>query len=141
MSTCLIYVNPANHKTPDDVDLGSRIEIALTNQKRFGWHEIYIAVRSGQVTLSGVVASERERKFVTSVTSRVAGVFRIKDELKVDESYCQKDANGGTDELSEFETYAAQQKTAKRLEELQRLPEVSVSLEDILASRSKESSF
>lgn len=141
MSSGLIYVNPSHHKTPEDADLGSRIGIALTTQKRVGWHEIFVAVRGGQVTLSGVVASARERKLVAAVTVRVPGVFRIKDELKVDEKYHRKATEGATGEIDEFAEYEAQQKAVKRAEQFRKLPVVSDSLEDILAARGKEASL
>lgn len=137
MAHSLIYVNTSNLKTPEDADLGTRVVNALTTQKRAGWHEVYISIRSGQVTLNGVVASARERKLVAAVTSRVPGVFRIKDELTIDEKYLARSASGLSSDAEEFAAYEIQQKAAKRAEQFRSLPVTSESLEDILAARSK----
>ena len=136
MSSCLIYVHPSGQNNPEDAELGSRIGIALTNQKRVGWHELFIAVRGGVVTLSGTVSTGRDRRLVNSVTGRVAGVRRIKDEVSVDEKYARNSADA-----IPLEEEGGQPTTTSRADHFRSLPVVTESLEDILAGRTENASF
>lgn len=140
MSNSLIYVNPSSQKTPEDATLSNRIATTLKTQQRRGWHEVFIAVRSGQVTLSGVVASSREQKLIISLVTKVPGVIRVKDELTVDEKYQERSAKRTADDSEEYAEYEYQQKAAKRAEQLRQLPVVSESLEDLLAARTNPTS-
>src|SRR4051812_47029960 len=66
-----------------DADLLLRLSIALSVKKRAGWHLVRVAVQDGIVRLAGVVPSFYDRQLIAALTTHVAGVMRVHDELAV----------------------------------------------------------
>lgn len=131
MSNSLIYVRPSGQGGPEDSAISSRIGIALTSRQRSGWHEIYVAVRSGVATVSGIVATHRDQKLVLDVTERVAGVLRVKNELTIGDKRLGDAGNGAFDDAQQ----PANQVRAPRADHFQHLPVTTESLDDILSGR------
>jgi hypothetical protein len=85
MSATQYQERTTDHFSGGDADLLLRLRIALSVQKRAGWHLVIVAVHSGAVTLEGVVPSFYDRQLIASLVRHVAGVIRIDDNLAVGE--------------------------------------------------------
>jgi hypothetical protein len=120
MSSSLIYVHPSKH--PNDADLGASVEAALKKQQQPGWHDIYVAVRNGAVTLSGEVTTYRDRQFVVGVTRQAVGLVRIHAKPKAE---AEKESSL-TDKLR------ARFRLGKRTDHFKHVPALSESLDDLL---------
>lgn len=66
-----------------DADLLTRVGIALTLRLRHTLHAVHIQVDKGTVTLRGMVPTFYDRQLAIEVTRRVAGVYRVFDEITV----------------------------------------------------------
>ena len=75
----------------DSWEIQEGITSAIKNQPGFGQHELDIDASRGIVTLSGMVASEKDREFVETVAAKQRGVREVKNEITVNPSW----DNGG----------------------------------------------
>lgn len=66
-----------------DLELAERVLIHLTNQHRFRFRGLSIEARQGTITVRGQFATWHERQICQACCRRVAGVYRIVDEIEV----------------------------------------------------------
>ncbi len=66
-----------------DLVLRKRIELALCNQSQLDHDLLDIAVRDGQVTLSGQLHSEADRKQTVALTEGTTGVRTVVDQIRI----------------------------------------------------------
>src|SRR5690348_17082627 len=66
-----------------DADLLIRLRIALSVQRRAGWHLVRFTARHGIVQLAGVVPAYYDRQLIVALVRHVAGVRGIEDNLAV----------------------------------------------------------
>jgi hypothetical protein len=83
MSISQLSVGTTNHSLSSDADLSMRLRIALSIQRRAGWHLVRYTVKDGAVQLSGLVPTFYDQQLITILVRHVAGVFRIEDDLMV----------------------------------------------------------
>jgi hypothetical protein len=93
MANSLIYVHPAAPHNPEDAVLVPRLASVLKKQQQSSWGDIYAAVRQGIVTLTGKVATNRDRQFLVAIARHVPGVLQINDKLTVIDKRNRKAAN------------------------------------------------
>jgi osmotically-inducible protein OsmY len=136
MSSSLIYVHPSSNR--DDASFAASIEAALKKQRQPGWHDIYIAVRNGVVTLNGEVTTNRDRQFVLAVTRQVVGTARILDKLTVVDKRTSNTNSDAETESSLADKLRARFKSGKRVDHFKHLPVTSNSLEDLSAQFLKD---
>lgn len=72
-----------NHLQGTDADLSLRLRVALSVQRRAGWHLVQHSVKNGVVHLEGEVPTFYDRQLIAALVRRVAGVYGIEDNLKV----------------------------------------------------------
>lgn len=133
-----------------DADLLLRIGIALAARQRAAWRVVRVAAQNGVVRLEGVVPTFYDRQLILSVARHVAGVLRVEDELAIDEQTARRQevravesrpvelnsvespapANG-----SPFSNGVAESKATPAPNAFHHLPELSPSLDEILAAR------
>lgn len=128
-----------------DADLLLRIGIALAARQRAAWRVVRVAAQNGVVRLEGVVPTFYDRQLILSVARHVAGVLRVEDELAIDEPTVRRQevkpveskllessapANGSTATNGEAKATPAPNAFFH-------LPELSPSLDEILAARSQ----
>ena len=79
--------NPAFAETPEsrqhllDLALAAHVRAALRARAETSDVDIAVVVKSGALTLSGIVSSQRERDHCVEVASGVAGVTRVENRL------------------------------------------------------------
>jgi hypothetical protein len=83
MSTIQLQDRSASHLKDADADLSLRLRIALSVNKRAGWHLVQFTAENGVVQLAGVVPTFYDRQLIVALVRRIAGVFHIKDHLTV----------------------------------------------------------
>jgi hypothetical protein len=66
-----------------DADLLLRLRLALSIQRRAGWHLVRFTARHGIVQLAGVVPAYYDRQLIVALVRHVAGVRGIEDNLAV----------------------------------------------------------
>lgn len=129
-----------NELDPADLDLISRIGIALTSRQRIAWRVIRVIADQGIVTLQGIVPTYYDRQIIVAVTQHVAGVRRVEDELTIapppvraneadaSDNEARSEAQGNSELRAEPQPVSYQQV-------YQQLPVLSPSLEEILSAR------
>ncbi|MBI3684721.1 MAG: BON domain-containing protein [Acidobacteria bacterium] len=60
----------------------SNFDDGITNDPPPGWRPIHIIVRSGNVTLTGVVDNEADKAIANVQANSVSGVFAVDDQLQ-----------------------------------------------------------
>jgi hypothetical protein len=83
MSISELKDHAAEQLSSTDADLLLRIRIALSIQRRAGWHLVRFTARHGVVQLAGVVPAYYDRQLIVALVRHVAGVRGIEDELSV----------------------------------------------------------
>jgi hypothetical protein len=83
MSATQLQDRTSNHLKDADADLSLRLRIALSVNKRAGWHLVEFTAENGVVQLAGVVPTFYDRQLIVALVRRIAGVFHIKDSLTV----------------------------------------------------------
>jgi hypothetical protein len=83
MSAIQLQDQTSNHLKGADADLSVRLRIALSVNKRAGWHLVQFTAENGVVQLAGVVPTFYDRQLIVALVRRIAGVFHIKDNLTV----------------------------------------------------------
>jgi len=63
--------------------LSLRLRLALSIQRRAGWHLVRYTVNSGMVQLTGIVPTFYDRQLIGALVRHVAGVLGIEDNLEV----------------------------------------------------------
>lgn len=85
--TLAVCVVAASHGAcsagPSDEQIAAQIEQQLANSPLLGDAEIDVMVRSGVVTLSGVVSSEEQRTRAESLARSVEGVDSVHTRLEI----------------------------------------------------------
>ncbi len=66
-----------------EADLLVRLRIALSIQRRAGWHLVRFTAEHGVVQLSGIVPTYYDRQLIAALVRHIAGVRGIKDNLSV----------------------------------------------------------
>jgi len=130
-----------------DADLLLRIGIALAARQRAAWRVVRVAAQNGVVRLEGVVPTFYDRQLILSVARHVAGVLRVEDELAIDESIARRQESKAVDSTavespspangSPVSNGGAESKPAPAPNAFHHLPELSPSLDEILAARSQ----
>jgi osmotically-inducible protein OsmY len=118
-----------NHSISADADLLLRLRIALSIQRRAGWHLVRFTAQHGVVHLVGSVPAYYDRQLIIALVRHVAGVRGIKDNLSVgDPSIRQQVIDDETITLpTQKETSAA------RLQDpFKHVPTLLQSLDDVL---------
>jgi osmotically-inducible protein OsmY len=72
-----------NQSISADADLLLRLRIALSIQRRAGWHLVRFTAQHGVVQLAGSVPAYYDRQLIIALVRHVAGVRGIKDNLSV----------------------------------------------------------
>jgi hypothetical protein len=72
-----------NPPIPADADLLLRLRIALSIQRRAGWHLVCFAAKHGVVQLAGIVPAYYDRQLILALVRHVAGVRGIEDNLTI----------------------------------------------------------
>jgi hypothetical protein len=137
------HENDTREHDPSDLDLISRIGIALTSRQRFSWRVIRVIADRGVVTLQGIVPTYYDRQVIVAVTQHVAGVRRVEDKLTIaSPSAAEIELNADAEvfehggiELPKESNVASYQKA------FQKLPVLSPSLEEILALRGEHAAL
>jgi hypothetical protein len=122
----------ANIPISNDADLATRIGIAFTTRPRIAWHEIFIAVREGIVTLRGNVPTVYDQRLIVSLTRHVAGVRKVDDELVVNETPSDVQSGAANPPSNDVPKQSQRKRTWLRLQQLPLVPE---SLDDIVQNR------
>jgi hypothetical protein len=129
MSISQLQDRTTAHFKGADADLSLRLRIALSVQKRAGWHLVRFTVQNGVVRLAGVVPTVYDRQLIAALVRHVAGVFGIEDNLAIgDPSIRQQVANAETTPQPSDPTT----KAAPFRRPFVHLPELSQSLDEIL---------
>ncbi len=67
----------------NDANLLQRLRIALSVQRRAGWHLVGFTVQNGIVQLTGEVPTFYDRQLIAALVRHVAGVLGIRDNITV----------------------------------------------------------
>lgn len=78
-----MHAGPASTAPASPADAQSAIETALKNDPRLSSDNIMVSVSGNDVTLTGEVASDKEKDIAKSLAEKYAGGMRVKDHLKV----------------------------------------------------------
>lgn len=123
-----------------DLDLISRVGIALTNRRRLAWRVIRVIANCGVVTLQGIVPSYYDRQVIVSVTQHVAGVRRVDDELTIVEPQSSSEEPVAEVEIESAAHSGSELKldpAPALVNHFRELPVLCPSLEEILAARAE----
>ncbi len=132
MSISQSAVRATNHLQGTDADLSLRLRVALSVQRRAGWHLVQYTVRNGVVHLEGEVPTFYDRQLIAALVRRVAGVYGIEDNLKVgDPSIRQQVVD---DETILLKTERTTKITPAR-DPFRHVPVLSHSLEDMIVGQ------
>jgi hypothetical protein len=130
MSTVHLQTVSESVLSTSDRDLLLRLSIVLALKKRAGWHLVRFAVQHGVVQLAGLVPTSYDRQLIAALTSHVAGVRRVDDQLAVGEPSLRREL-----EDVDADASGAAGKTADNPPQNQflHLPVLPESLDDMLA--------
>jgi osmotically-inducible protein OsmY len=105
------------------------LRIALSIQRRAGWHLVRFTARHGIVQLAGVVPAYYDRQLIVALVRHVAGVRGIEDKLAVgDRSLRQQVID---DETTTLPSKSAVDAASSRYP-FQHVPSLLQSLDDVL---------
>jgi hypothetical protein len=122
-----------DHSNSSDADLLTRLRIALSVQRRAGWHLVRFTARHGIVQLTGIVPAYYDRQLIVALVRHVAGVRGIEDHLAVgDPSIRQQVVD---DETIALQNHRATTAAAPR-DPFLHVPALLQSLDDVLVSSS-----
>ena len=118
-----------------DLDLISRIGIALTSRQRLAWRVIRVIADRGVVTLQGIVPSYYDRQIIVAVTQHVAGVLRVEDQLAI-ASPSAREIELESERVERHDDESSHESNTSLYQKaFQQLPVLSPSLEELLAAR------
>jgi hypothetical protein len=123
-----------------DLDLISRVGIALTSRQRLAWRVIRVIADGGVVTLQGIVPSYYDRQVIVAVTQHVAGVRRVDDELTIVEPQSRREepvAEIETESVAHGGSELKPEAAPTLVNHFRELPVLRPSLEEILAARAE----
>jgi hypothetical protein len=118
-----------------DADLLLRIGIALAARQRAAWRVVRVAAQNGVVRLEGVVPTFYDRQLILSVARHIAGVLRVEDELAIDEPTSRRQESKAVESSAPADNDVAESKAAPAPNAFHHLPELTPSLDEILAAR------
>lgn len=122
-----------DHSVTDDSDLLFRLGIALSVQRRAGWHLVRFAAKHGIVQLTGVVPAYYDRQLIVALVRHVAGVRGIEDQLSVGDPSIRQQVID--DETVAFPTDRAANGATPR-DPFQHMPALLQSLDEVFAGSS-----
>jgi osmotically-inducible protein OsmY len=76
--------SPGGNSFFDDAATTMRVKKAIYNDPSLKVMDVSVATEDGVVSLSGTVKSKAERTKATAVASKVEGVKKVKNDLKVE---------------------------------------------------------
>jgi osmotically-inducible protein OsmY len=106
-----------------------RLRIALSIQRRAGWHLVRFTARHGIVQLAGVVPAYYDRQLIVALVRHVAGVRGVEDNLAVGDPSLRQQVID--DETTTLPSKSAVDAASSRYP-FQHVPSLLQSLDDVL---------